>query len=574
MRRVIMNSRETMPAGLSGRPLPAGPLFSALCLLVFAVSPVYAAFEDLGAGARGPGMGNAMVPVADDVYAAHYNPAGLGIMTRPQFAAAYTQHYMGLTDNSSLGTSIFGYAHPIDDGKRGTVAAALNSFSLNSSLYRENTLYLSYGRLAYTQPGGSELFMGATLKYLYSSFGYFSEGSDATNGVIRTGQADPLLSSNLSHKAFDADLGLLYRFMAHYQIGLQVAHLTRPNMAFSPGDSDPLPMAVKLGFNYKSLISNLVAQVETKKAPNGATDNIVTVAAERWFPRAFTGDFAVRGAMGMGAREYKQLSLGLSYRSSRVQVDYGFVLPLGTIADTSGSHRMGITFRFGKPTDQEETLAMLMETLRGLKAAPSGAAENWPVTSPGEPQLSENARVIAEKLAKSEEAIKAGRYREGVILASAVISIDTKVTAAWQNIGIAYLGMENYKGSLYAWNKAYEYEKSPALKEAIKGYIKSVSRLERSGEQAKAKKPARAGRQTLTQPEIEDLLNRGVDYYVNSEFKKAREIFEKVLEGDPDNIEALKALRRLKEEQKGLDGNQDNTETLKALRSLKDQQGK
>lgn len=542
---------------LKGKNLPLAPLCALFLLLA---SPASAAFEDLGAGARGPGMGNAMVPAADDVYAAHYNPAGLGVMSRPQFTAAYTQLFSGLSDGSKLGTSFFGYAHPVEDGRRGTFAGALNSFSLDGGLYRENTLYLSYGRLAYTRPGGGELFLGTTLKYLSSSFGSFRESADATNGIINTGQADPLLQGNSSHKAFDADIGALYRFMTHYQLGLQVTHLPRPNMAFASGDSDPLPLGVKLGFNYRSLISNLVAQVETKKAPDGSADNIVTAAAERWFPKAFIGDFGVRGAMGLGTREFKQLSLGLSYRTRRVQVDYGFALPLGAIADTAGSHRMAITFHFGKPTEQEETLEMLMATMRGLKAGAPGQAPAVPflvtstVTVFAAPELSEAERAIAEKLARSEEAIKAGRYREAVSLTSAVTAVAPDRAAAWQNMGIAYLGLVKYKSSLYAWEKAYEHEKSPALKEAIRGYIKSITRLERSGAKsgpAPVKVPPAVQKPSLSQQEIDELLNRGVDAYVNEDFKTARELFDRVLDADPDNVEALKALRRLKDE-KGL----------------------
>ena len=532
-----MNPGDIKAAGFPGRTLPAALLFSALCLLAGAVLPAYAAFGDLGAGARGPGLGNAMAAVADDVYALHYNPAGLGLVARPQFAAAYTQHYMGLTDGSNMGTSFFGYAHPLENGRRGTFAGALNSFTLDGGLYRENTIYLSYGRLAWTRPGGAELFMGTTLKYLHSSFGYSAESADATNGIIRTGQADPLLSGNSSHKAFDADLGLLYRLNTHYQLGLQAAHITRPEMAFSSADSDRLPVAVKLGFNYKSLISNLAAQVETKTAPDGSADNIVTAAAERWFPKAMTGDFGVRGAMGIGTREYKQLSLGLSYRTRRVQVDYGFALPFGGISGTSGSHRMALTFHFGRPTEDEETLAMLMETMRRLKADPAEIA-----TSP-----------TAAILARSEEAVKAGRYREAVRLASEVTDIDPEAAAAWENMGLAYLGLKKYKSSIYAWEKAYQHEKRHRLRKTIKGHIQFIMKIERSAARIKpAPAPAPVTpapqRPTLSPQQIDDLLNRAVDYYVKQEFDKARELFETVLKDDPANVEASKALRRLNDE--------------------------
>ncbi len=546
-----MNSRLTMRAGATGKKLPAVRFFAWLCLCALAAVPARAAFEDLGAGARGPGMGNAMAAVADDVYAAHYNPAGLGVMTRAQFTAAYTQLFSGLTDDSKLGTSFFGYAHPVDEGRLGTFAGALNSFSLDGGLYRENTLYLSYGRLAYIRPGGGELFLGGTLKYLSSSFGSFPESANATNGIINTGRADPLLSGNSSHRALDADVGALYRFRTHYQLGLQVAHLPRPNMAFSSSDSDPLPLDVKLGLDYKSLISNLAAQVETKKAPDGSTDSIFTAAAERWFPKALAGDFGVRGAIAAGTRDYKQLNVGLSYRTRRVQVDYGYALPLGAVNGTSGSHRMAITFHFGKATDQEETLEMLMETLSGLKMKAGTAVnvERSTVTVFIATELSEDERALADKLARAEEAITAGRYGEAVTLASAAADMDPGSAAAWQDMGTAYLGLGNYGDSLAAWEKAYGNEKSPALKEAIRDYMKSIARLARSGAAAALRGgPRAAQRAVLSRSEIENLMNRGVDLYVNREFDKAREIFERVLDSDPGNVEALKALRRLKEE--------------------------
>ena len=513
-----------------------------LCFQTLFPSPVFAAFADLGAGARGPGMGNAMAPVADGVDAAHYNPAGLGVMSRPQFTAAYTQLFSGLTDGSKMGSSFFGYALPVNEGRNGTFAGALNSFSLDGALYTENTLYLSYGRLAYTRSGGDELYLGTTLKYLSSSFGSFTESGNSTNGIARTGQADPLLSGNSSHRAFDADLGALYKFKTHYQLGLQVAHLTSPNMAFGSGDSDPLPLDIKLGFNYKSLISNLVVQAETKKAPGGSADKLITVAAERWFPKDFIGEFGLRGALGIGSREYKQLSLGLSYRSRRVQVDYGFALPLAGITDTSGSHRMAITFLFGKPSEQEETLEMLMATLRN-----SGKVTM--TEAPVKLELSKTERTIAENMAGTEEAIKAGRYRDAAVLAAAVIELDPEAKAAWQNLGIAYLGMEKYRSSLYAWDRALQLEKGSALRQAIKGYIQSIKRLERAATApTPAKTPRAAQKSAMSPQEIEDLMNRGVNYYVNWEYGKAREIFERVLKEDPSNVEAQKALRRLKDE--------------------------
>jgi hypothetical protein len=222
-------------------------LAAGLAAFLAAAPGAWAAFEDLGAGARGPGMGNAFTAVADDVYAVYYNPAGLGTLNRPQLGASYTQLHAGLSDGSNLSTSFIGYAHPLDEGRRGTLAAAWNSLSLDTSLYRDDAVYLSYGRCLASDPDIGDFFAGASLKHLRSSFGSFSEGGDATNGVIRTGQADPVLSGSRTRGAMDTDLGLLARFLKHYSVGLQLTHLNRPNVAFSSADTDRLPLGVKLG---------------------------------------------------------------------------------------------------------------------------------------------------------------------------------------------------------------------------------------------------------------------------------------------------------------------------------------
>ncbi|HEX4046465.1 MAG TPA: hypothetical protein VH309_01450, partial [Elusimicrobiota bacterium] len=85
----------------------------AAALAVLLAAPARAAFLDLGAGARAPGMGDAFTALADDAYAIHYNPAGLAQLDRPQFSAAYTKLYVGLTDGSDLGTSQLVYAQPL-----------------------------------------------------------------------------------------------------------------------------------------------------------------------------------------------------------------------------------------------------------------------------------------------------------------------------------------------------------------------------------------------------------------------------------------------------------------------------
>src|SRR4029079_6571195 len=98
--------------------------------------------------ARAPGMGNAFVGLADDVYALYYNPAGLAQLKRPELATSYTRLLLGLSDNSNLSSSFVGYAHPLKEGKWGTAAVAWQQLSLNSGFYQDQALYMSYGTSA------------------------------------------------------------------------------------------------------------------------------------------------------------------------------------------------------------------------------------------------------------------------------------------------------------------------------------------------------------------------------------------------------------------------------------------
>jgi len=77
--------------------------------------PVLAQFEDLGVGARGIGMGNAFIGLADDGYSIYYNPAGLQRVGWKELVLDYGKLYLGHEDDSNLGQSILGNAHQIDN---------------------------------------------------------------------------------------------------------------------------------------------------------------------------------------------------------------------------------------------------------------------------------------------------------------------------------------------------------------------------------------------------------------------------------------------------------------------------
>lgn len=159
---------------------------------------------------------------------------------------------------------------------------------------------------------------------------------------------------------------------------------------------------------------------------------------------------------------------------------------------------------------------------------------------------------LAVNLTRANAAIEEGRYKEAVDLAQGVLLVDPDNAAAWQDLGTAYFALKQYDDSLKAWKKAYALEPSPAIRSAIKGYMRSI---ERAREHKPAAAPVAAPvappppqRPPLSPQEREELFNQAVDAYTRRDFRGAKERLERILQSDPENVEAQKALRRVKDE--------------------------
>jgi len=340
-------------------------LFLAFLLAGALAGPASAAFEETGAGARAPGLGDAFGALADDAYALHYNPAGLAQLDRKQFSAAYSRLYMGLSDGSDIGSSQFVYAHPLSRGKKSrTLAFGLDRLSL-AGAYTEQALTAAYGFKPIERESGSQLMVGFAAKYLTRSFTAGAEAGNACDGLNCGQGVDPVLSGAKSKSTIDADLGFLYRFPLRWQMGLAVQHLTAPNVAFS--GSDKLERGINLGLAYKSLWLSLVGEVRMKKTASGKSGRDLVFAAERYFPTLDYGQFGVRGSLGMGSDDWRQMTMGASYRINKIQVDYAMILPVGAVKANSGAHRVALTFHFGAPTGDEEISRELLEQAKRLR---------------------------------------------------------------------------------------------------------------------------------------------------------------------------------------------------------------
>lgn len=639
-------------------------------LLTLACSSARAAFVDLGAGARAPGMGNAFTAVADDIQAIHYNPAGLALLERPQLSASHGQLHMGLSDGSSLGLSQLAYAHPIGARRWGTLGGAWERFTLDD-IYEEQALFLSWGGKVLSRSEGAGLLVGTSVKYLNRSFKQLPEAFNALDQATATGLRDPVLAGNASKGVIDADFGFLYRTRRRLQVGLMAQHVMRPDVGFS--ETDKLPMNTRLGAAYKSLWMNLAGEVRLEPSPSGSMDKDLIVAAERFFPSLDHGQFAARGSLGMGSRSWKQVTVGFSYRINKVQIDYAFLMPIGGIAGTVGTHRMGMTFHFGAPTAEDEisreTLAQAQrlrsgrgnqygyESLDALRPHDLSDPRLEPVRRQVEAGRFADARTMLAELAKTlppdESFVRlsnrldlvASHYREltlpstpwEVALSTALkdflhardhaallrcayalslgqdnpklsgflekleevsdakalrlspdhprgfvqelllraetannrgdtnaalgllddaLAVSPDDPTALELTGSLYYLKGRYLQALHAWERALPLEKDDAEKRSLLEHIKTArERLSPSAAAPKARveKPRpdaedSKGRRSLSTEEVaqvERLYERGLRHFAKGENLQATAMFMRILQLDPENAQAKKALERL-----------------------------
>jgi len=375
--------------------------------------PVLAQFEDLGVGARGIGMGNAFIGLADDGYSIYYNPAGLQRVGWKELVLDYGKLYWGLDDNSNLGQSFVGYAHHIDNLGKLKVDGTLGFGWLNFALtryYREDTFMFAFGRRISGIRAGS-LAAGLNLKVLYKAFKktlYTENAVNLDTSELRGG-IDPVFKNGYSHTAVSTDLGLLYDLGRHHSFALTLNDINQPDMGLL--DKDKIALATKLGYAYRSDNFNMTSDLTFKRK-----DVTVSAGMEKWFMGKTLG---VRGGLGIGTREYASLCLGASYRYSKLfQFDYGFVYPLRGISSFYGSHRFSLTLRFGVKVPEEvrfeeEVGKIRLELESAKKAAEKATLEVEELMKAKET----SAIAIRDAQEKQREAEEALHRLEGELLA-------------------------------------------------------------------------------------------------------------------------------------------------------------
>ncbi len=268
-------------------------------------------------------MGGAFAAVPGGSEAMCSNPATLLETRSPELTAVYGRLYSGLSDDSKIGQGYFGFAGPLRRYLQGAAGVSWNDTRL-SEAYSETSFSVSYATAVYRGVAG-----GLTLKYLRR--GYVSDAYTAV---------DPVFGSGYSKSALGADLGFFWRPAPAYGLGFALKNLNRPDLGLD--SADRLPVEFRAGFSYLMRTSLLDFD-----ASFAGSDYTLSAGAEYSFQRSY----ALRMGLAAGNDSRRNISMGLGARFGLAEFDYSFVLPIGGISGTMGSHRLAFSFRFGPEAD-------------------------------------------------------------------------------------------------------------------------------------------------------------------------------------------------------------------------------
>jgi len=186
-------------------------------------------FLNIGAGARGLGMGNAQVASVKDATAGYWNPAGLtGVKDYVNVSAMHAEYFAGIAKYEYASVAV-----PVQDNKR-TLGFSILRFAVDDI---PNTLYL-------VQPDGSvnynniETFSSADYAFLLS---FAQNIKDTEKKKISFGVNAKIIYRKVGHFATAWGLGIdagLQMHVDRWHLGLVVRDLTTTYNAWTFKFSD------------------------------------------------------------------------------------------------------------------------------------------------------------------------------------------------------------------------------------------------------------------------------------------------------------------------------------------------
>lgn len=311
-----------------------------------------ASFLEIGAGAKGLGMGGSIVAHSDDGFAFYWNPAGLASIRKIQISGMFGSQFGGFKE--SLGSyHQAGFTLPL----KGQAVISLNwiRFAVDDiPVFSELQGNSFYDRLLYRElrpTGEAEGYIQDSENALFFSF------AKHNSFMLNLGWAFPQIRMEMpvglnikwirqklgssDASGLGVDLGVMLRFrvadlvqnrkFGKLGFGLYVKDLTRSNLNWSTKHQDTVPLNLIWGVSYIQNIRGPDAQLTLSQSRESRWGGLSRYGLE------FLGWQTV--ALRVGFVEGKAV-FGGGLKSSFADADYAF-----EPHELNGRHRISLIFR-------------------------------------------------------------------------------------------------------------------------------------------------------------------------------------------------------------------------------------
>ena len=169
---------------------------------------------------------------------------------------------------------------------------------------------------------------------------------------------------------------------------------------------------------------------------------------------------------------------------------------------------------------------------------------------------------MAELLKEIEAAYRGGNYTLGLSLVKQAFELKQNDVSSMDRIGSVYYVLGRYGEALTVWSRALPLERDVHKRRELENSIRVARRglglADESSLAASAPAPAasappapaplakKKALSPVAKAQIRALYKKGVKYYATGQYLQATTAFLHVLELDPENEDAAKALKRLK----------------------------
>ncbi|MBI4346146.1 MAG: UPF0164 family protein [Elusimicrobia bacterium] len=478
-------------------------------------------FLDYGAGARALGMGGAFFSISDDASAPAFNPAGLAYVQRKEVSM------MQATLFAQTKYNYIGYVHPKTSG--GTFAVSLNQL-VSSGFEKVEAKF---------NPATGEATSLTTMCTYYDtqspngvSWGKLVTDTMAFGTSVK--QVKRQLDSS-TDSALTLDIGFMKQTTPLIRTGVGIKNV----FSKSTGDTDDkLPVTMKLGNSMRLFKDRLMFGMDLSKAQQG--DMTWRFGGEfwatRWFPLRF-------GLVGTPTIQETDFGFGLNFKRFTLDIANG-------IHDLGASTRMSFTFKFGR--SREETSGEKVKSLiqSGFEAFKDGNFQLAVLRLNQAFDADPSNMQVKAMLARLQTVV------EFVPQAQGGEEIQTYVRKG----AISYVDGRDLRTSInalrYAYNKNTKDEKLLSLLNLVEkeGGVAEVTRRPEGPEQFTfvdqkiydARQAVYDGKYDLAIRRTQDVLDlepnnitaleiMGSSFFLMEEKAKAKAVWKKVIELDPNN---------------------------------------